>query len=99
MTVELIAPHEVRRIAVLGSGTIGASWAALFLADGYAVTLQDVSAEAEEKARRFVAGAWPTLERLGLAPGADPAALSFARDPAEAVAESDFVQENVPERL
>lgn len=99
MTVELIAPHEVRRIAVLGSGTIGASWAALFLADGYAVTLQDVADDAEGKARAFVDSAWPALERLGLAPGADPGAMSFTKDPAEAVAESDFVQENVPERL
>lgn len=99
MTAELIAPHEVRRIAVLGSGTIGASWAALFLADGYAVNLQDSSADAEAKARHFVETAWPALERLGLAPGADPKALSFTRDPAEAVAECDFVQENVPERL
>jgi len=99
MTAELIQPHEVRRIAVLGSGTIGASWAALFLADGYAVTLQDVATDAEGKARHFVETAWPALERLGLAPGADPAAMTFTRDPAEAVAESDFVQENVPERL
>jgi len=99
MTAKLIAPHEVRRIAVLGTGTIGASWAALFLANGFAVSLQDVSADAESQARRFVENAWPVLERLGLAPGADPAALSFSRDPAEAVAECDFVQENVPERL
>lgn len=99
MTADLIAPHEVRRIAVLGSGTIGASWAALFLADGYAVSLQDLSADAEAKARHFIETAWPTLDRLGLAPGADPKALSFTCDPAEAVADCDFVQENVPERL
>jgi len=99
MTVELKAPHEVRRIAVLGSGTIGASWAALFLAGGYAVSLQDSAPEAEAKARGFVAHAWPALERLGLARGTDPTALSFTTDPAEAVAGCDFVQENVPERL
>jgi 3-hydroxybutyryl-CoA dehydrogenase len=99
MTVELKPPHEVRRIAVLGSGTIGASWAALFLAGGFAVSLQDSAPEAEAKARRFVERAWPALERLGLAPGADPSALAFAIDPAEAVADCDFVQENVPERL
>jgi 3-hydroxybutyryl-CoA dehydrogenase len=99
MTVELIAPHEVRRIAVLGSGTIGASWAALFLANGYSVTVQDVAGEAEAKTHRFVEAAWPALERLGLSPGADATQLSFTRDPAAAVAGADFVQENVPERL
>jgi 3-hydroxybutyryl-CoA dehydrogenase len=99
MTATLLAPHEVRRIAVLGSGTIGASWAALFLANGFSVSLQDAAPDAEAKARRFVERAWPALEQLGLAPGADPAAVSFATDPAEAVADCDFVQENVPERL
>ena len=99
MTATLPPPHELRRIAVLGSGTIGASWAALFLAGGFTVSLQDAAPEAEATARRFVERAWPALERLGLAPGADPTALAFATDPAQAVADCDFVQENVPERL
>src|SRR3546814_4544931 len=35
------AYREVRRIAVLGCGTIGASWAAYFLARGYDVAAWD----------------------------------------------------------
>ena len=38
------------------------------------------------------------LERIGLAEGASLSRLTFTADPAEAVADADFVQENGPER-
>jgi len=87
------------RIAVLGAGTIGASWAAWFLARGKRVTFYDPNPGAEDFVRRFVANAWPTLTQLGLAPNADPDAWTFGTDPAEAVRGAHFVQENAPERL
>jgi carnitine 3-dehydrogenase len=88
----------VRRVAVIGAGTIGASWAALFLARGLEVTASDPHPEGEAFLRRYVAEAWPALERLGLAAGASPAALRFAADPEVALAGADFVQESGPER-
>ncbi len=88
----------VRRVAVIGVGTIGASWAAYFLARGLAVTASDPSPEGEGFLRRYVANAWPTLGRLGLADGANPAALAFEREPEAAIAGADFVQESGPER-
>jgi carnitine 3-dehydrogenase len=88
----------VRRVAVIGAGTIGASWAAWFLARGLAVTASDPAPEAEAFVRRYVAEAWPALTRLGLAAGAAQAALTFARDPVAALAGADFVQESGPER-
>src|SRR5262249_55579332 len=54
---------------------------------------------AETNLRTFVAEAWPALERLGLAPGATQANLSFTADLAEALRDTDFVQENGPERI
>ena len=88
----------VRRVAVIGAGTIGASWAANFLARGLDVTASDPAPEGEAFLRRYVAGAWPVLARLGLAPGASPDRLAFVGDPLAAVAGADFVQESGPER-
>src|SRR5882724_6583707 len=49
--------------------------------------------------RRFVAAAWPALERLGLAPGASQTRLTFTTDLTAAVRTADLVQENGPERI
>ena len=88
----------VRRVAVVSTGVIGASWAAHFLAHGLDVVATDPAPDAEERLRAEVATHWPVLERGGLADGASPQGLSFTADPAEAVADADFVQENGPER-
>jgi 3-hydroxyacyl-CoA dehydrogenase len=88
----------VGRVAVVGTGVIGASWAAHFLAHGLGVTATDPAPGAEERLRADVAAHWPVLERLGLAEGASQERLSFTADAAQAVADADFVQENGPER-
>ena len=88
----------VERVAVVATGVIGASWAAQFLACGLDVVATDPAPDAEERLRAEVAAHWPVLEQFGLAGGASPDRLSFTADPAEAVSEADFVQENGPER-
>jgi 3-hydroxyacyl-CoA dehydrogenase len=93
-----VSAAGVRRVAVVGTGVIGASWAAHFLASGLDVTATDPAPGAEERLRADVAAHWPLLERFGLADGASQARLSFTADPAAAVAGADFVQENGPER-
>jgi carnitine 3-dehydrogenase len=88
-----------QRVAVIGAGTIGASWAAIFMARGHEVGVSDPSPQGEAFARRFIANAWPTLEKLGwVADGASPDRLTFHKDPAAAAAGADFVQESGPER-
>jgi 3-hydroxyacyl-CoA dehydrogenase len=89
----------VRRIAIIGTGAIGASWTALFLAKGLDVIATDIAPDAEAALKRFVQTAWPALERLGLAPGASQSKLSFTADMPAAVRAADFVQENGPERI
>jgi 3-hydroxyacyl-CoA dehydrogenase len=89
----------INRIAIVGTGVIGASWAALYLAKGLNVVASDPAPGAEGRLREFVARAWPALERLGLSPDASQANLSFSADLAEALAGADFVQENGPERI
>ena len=86
------------RVAIIGTGTIGASWTAHYLAHGFHVTATDPAPGAEEALRAFVAAAWDTVTALGLAVEASPERLSFVRDVREAVADADFVQENAPER-
>ena len=55
----------IRRIAIIGTGAIGASWTALFLAKGLEVIATDIAPNAEASLRRFVQAAWPALERWG----------------------------------
>ncbi|MDB5383345.1 MAG: 3-hydroxyacyl-CoA dehydrogenase NAD-binding [Rhodospirillales bacterium] len=90
---------EIRRVAVIGAGTIGASWTAWFLSRGLTVVASDPSPDAPALIRRMVENAWPGLAQLGAVAGADPGAWSFEPDPARAVEDADFVQESAPERL
>ncbi len=95
----MISIEEVRRIAIIGGGTIGASWAAWFLARGYEVALYDPAEDGESRSRGIVEAAWPALEQLGLAESASLDRLTFETEPLAAVEAADFVQENAPERL
>jgi len=90
---------RICRIAVIGTGVIGASWTALFLAKGLQVVATDIAPNAEAALRKFVGTAWPALKRLGLSPGASQSNLKFTPALAEAVAGADFAQENGPERI
>ena len=94
---ELPAPAEVGDIALLGTGTIGASWATHFLARGFSVTAWDPAPDAESRLGAFIDAAWPAMERLGLGPGADPARVRVVDEPEHAVDGAVFVQENAPE--
>ncbi len=89
----------IRRVAVVGTGVIGASWAACFLAAGLDVVATDPAPGAEAALRQAVAAHWPAMTRLGLAEGATQDRLTFAPAIEAAVAGADFVQENGPERL
>ena len=88
----------IRRIAIVGTGVIGASWAAQYLARGFDVVATDPAPNAEENLRKYVDEAWEQLTMLGLTPGASRDRLSFTANLQEALANADFVQENAPER-
>src|SRR5882762_5949452 len=88
----------VRRIAIVGTGVIGASWAAQYLARGFEVIATDPAPNAEANLRKYVEEAWPALTDIGLAPGASRDRLAFSSTTNRALAEADFVQENGPER-
>jgi carnitine 3-dehydrogenase len=89
---------RIDRVAIVGTGTIGASWATHYLARGLHVTATDPAPQAEGALRSYVAAAWDTVATLGLSRGASPYRLTFTSDVRQAVADADFVQENAPER-
>src|SRR5262244_256590 len=89
----------IRRIAIVGTGVIGASWAAQYLARGFDVVATDPAPNAEANLRKYVDEAWPDLTEIGLTPGASRDRLSFTTNMKEALSNADFVQENGPERV
>lgn len=90
---------SIRRVAVVGTGTIGMSWAATFLARGFEVSASDPAPGAEARLRHFIDAAWPAMARLGPIAATPPYhLLIFCADVEAAVAAADFVQESAPER-
>jgi carnitine 3-dehydrogenase len=89
----------IRRIAIVGTGVIGASWAAQYLARGFDVIATDPAPNAETGLRKYIDDAWTVLTSIGLSPGASRDRLEFTPDMKKALAKADFVQENGPERV
>lgn len=98
-----LSPSAISTIAVVGAGTIGASWTAWFLARNCSVRVTDPDAARAAFVRDYVTAAWPALARIGATREADPAAalerLSFHSELEDAVGGAQFVQENAFERL
>src|SRR5712691_2523025 len=88
----------IKRIAIVGAGVIGASWAAEYLARGFDVVATDPGPNAEANLRKYVDEAWKDLTNIGLSKGASRDRLTFTKDSKEALSKADLVQENGPER-
>ncbi|KAB1072444.1 3-hydroxyacyl-CoA dehydrogenase NAD-binding domain-containing protein [Methylobacterium planeticum] len=86
--------NGIRRVAVIGCGTVGASWAALFTAHGLDVAATDPGPGSAERLSAFVAQARVQLAELGLT---GEGRLSFHPELEAAVSGAEFVQENAPE--
>src|ERR1700685_1163237 len=89
---------QIRNIAIGGTGVIGASWDALYLARGFNVTAADPAPNAEENLRKFIDAAWKDLPVIGHSPNASHNHLRFTTDMKKALADAHLVQENGPER-
>ena len=88
------------QIGLVGTGVIGASWAALFLARGHHVRAFDPAPQSSEMTRAYIDRAWAQLEALdAVVAGARSGNISFVASPEEAVEGAAFIQESVPERL
>ena len=85
--------------AILGGGVIGGGWAARFLLMGWDVRVYDPDPEAERKIGEVLANARRSLPALADVAMPAEGDLSFAGSLADAVADADWIQESVPERL
>jgi len=94
---EMASANPVRRVAVVGTGAIGASWTALYLARGLDVVVANPNPGAEARLRRYVDSAWQALTLMGVSHKGSPEHLSFTADPSTAVSQAEFVQECAPE--
>lgn len=93
-------PLDVSRIAIVGTGTIGSGWAAVYAANGFSVTAFVRSQASEDKFYNFLQSAWRKILVRGIA--SDPLGwrkVKCVRDLAECVTNADYVQESVVEEL
>ncbi len=88
----------IQRIAIVGTGVIGASWATYYLSRGFDVVATDPAPNAEANLREYVKDAWALLMQYGVSSGASIDRLEFTSDMKSALSAADFVQENGPER-
>jgi L-gulonate 3-dehydrogenase len=88
-------------VAIIGAGLIGRAWANVFARAGWDVRLWDPDTATLAAAPRLIEEALHDVARHGLA--GDPAAaakrITTAATLEDAVRETDFVQENGPERV
>ncbi|MCJ1417196.1 hypothetical protein MMC32_003536 [Xylographa parallela] len=90
---------NIKTVGVVGTGVIGASWTALFLAKGLKVIVSDPAPGAEEKLAAYLEKQWPVLERIGVSLSASLSNYKFVSDIDSHLKSVDFVQENAPERV
>jgi 3-hydroxyacyl-CoA dehydrogenase len=93
--VELPERETGGAVAVIGTGLIGAGWAALFLARGLSVRAWDPAPGFPASLQAAVAARAPALAALGSAP--DLSRLACCASLEEAVSGACFVQENAPD--
>jgi 3-hydroxyacyl-CoA dehydrogenase len=89
---------EVRRAAIIGTGTMGPGMGAVLARAGVDTALYDISPEALERAKAGVELASGVLDRLE-AVKADGGGVRFETELAAALDGADFVMEAVPEKL
>lgn len=90
---------DMKMAAIIGGGVIGGGWAARFLLNGWNVRVFDLDPDAKEKLAPVLAQArraLPSLTDVALPP---EGTLTFHTDMKDAVAQADWIQESVPERL
>ncbi len=90
-----------KTIAVIGAGLIGRAWAMVFARAGWRVRLTDSDADQLARARAFVAASLDEQQQYGLVAdsGAAVERIELAASIESAIADADWVQENLPERV
>lgn len=89
----------MQKVACIGGGVIGGGWAARFALNGWSVALYDPAPDAQRTVAEVLANAERAFPRLVDRPLPPRGPLHVCTSLEEAVADADYVQESVPERL
>lgn len=88
----------IRRVAIIGLGTMGPGMAARLARGGIDVVAYDINPAALERASAMLPNCNEALDGLGItAPASGAGTIELTTDMAQAVAGADLVIENVPE--
>ena len=87
-----------KRVAVMGTGTMGPGMGAVLARAGMQVTMYDTSAEALERAKAGYDLAWGVLDRLET-PTVAGGTVAYVTSVADALKGAEFVIEAIPENL
>ncbi|MEU1200457.1 3-hydroxyacyl-CoA dehydrogenase NAD-binding domain-containing protein [Streptomyces sp. NPDC005813] len=91
--------HHFRTAAVIGAGTIGLSWTALFAAHGLTVRVSDPRPDLAEAIETALGEFAPHLAAQDVDTDGMADRVHIAADVTGAVRDADIVQENGPERV
>ena len=91
--------ETMKNIGVIGTGTIGASWAAYFLSKGFKVKAWDPDDGWKERVLDFINNAWPQMYALGSKKEFQQTDIELCSSLEDALSEVEFVQESAPEQL
>lgn len=94
-----MAAQEIKTVALVGTGVIGAGWAARLVHKGVNVIATDLDASCEARLRSVVDHALKQLDQLVPVVPEKRGSLTFTTDFANAVGQADFIQENAPDRV
>lgn len=98
--LEIQLPSALNKVAVVGTGVIGAGWAALFCAKGYNVFAYVRSEGSQAKFMKALQASHDKLVTRGLAVDPDGyKAVSCVFNLAECLSDADYVQESVVEDI
>ena len=94
---------RIKKVACVGGGLIGSSWATLFSKNGYLVQFYDIDKNAIETAKQKIGDMFKQYHDAGIMTEAEIkeafSRISFFTSLGETVKDVDFIQENVTEKL
>ena len=88
-----MAPVPIRTVGIIGTGVIGASWAALFLAKGLKVIVTDPAPGAEVKLRKYLQSHCSEVPNSHVSPEACLENLTFVNELDALLGKVDLIQE------
>ena len=91
-------PELNKRVAIIGAGLIGCSWAALFMKHGWEVTIWDRNPEVYENVSDKITRGLADLDNL-YDPKPETGSFTLCYELHDAISDADYVQENVSENL